>query len=221
MRIIDRDLTQLRTLLLRMGQLAEQAINQVTTALLDRDDRLAEQVIIEDDEIDLLENEVDRLATDVMVLRQPAAGDLRFTVTSLHTAPVIERIADHAVNIAKHVKVLNQAPKLKEYVDLPRMSALAQQMVHQSLESLTQNDIDLARRTIAADDQVDDLFHQIYDEVILIMQRDPQTIPSGVELLFIIKHLERIADYATNICEMVIYMVEGRVIKHTSEAQGL
>jgi phosphate transport system protein len=217
-RIIDRDLTQLRELLLQMGRLAEQAIGQVTKALLDRDDQLAEQVIAADDEIDLLENQVDRLATDVMVLRQPAATDLRFTVTSLHTAPIIERIADHAVNIAKHVKVLNRAPQLKEYIDLPRMSALAQQMVHHSLAALTQNDIDLAWRTIAADDQVDDLFHQIYDEVILIM---PNSIPCGVELLFIIKHLERIADYATNVCEMVVYMVEGRIIKHTSEAQGL
>ena len=217
-RIIEADLNKLRDKLLMMGTMAESAIDHAMQALFERNTEICEQVIADDDEIDKLENEIDKLATDIMVLRQPAAGDLRFTVTSLHTAPILERVADHAVNIAKHVRALNSEPQLKPYIDLPTMSAITQEMLRDSMNALTQGDIELARRTIKKDDQVDDFYHKIYDEVLDLMQREPNTVKRGSELLFVIKHLERIADYATNICEMVIYMIEGRIIKHTEEA---
>ncbi len=218
MRIIESDLNKLREKITLMGQLTENAIEHSTKALFERDSELSEATIKEDDKIDKLENEIDKLATDIMVLRQPAAGDLRFTVTCLHTAGIIERIADHAVNIAKHVRVLNSEPPLKPYVDLPKMALLTKEMFHDALEALIKAEVDLARQTIRKDDQVDELFHLIYDELLDIMQKRPDSIKRGSELLFVIKHLERMADYATNICEMVIYMTEGRIIKHTEEA---
>jgi phosphate transport system protein len=218
MRIIESDLNKLREKLLLMGTLAESSIDHVMQALFERNLVLCEQVIADDDEIDRLENEIDKLATDIMVLRQPAAGDLRFTVTSLHTAPILERIADHAVNIAKHVRTLNREPQLKPYLDLPKMSEITQAMLRDSLKALIGGDMELARQTIRQDDRVDELYHKIYDDVLELMQQDSTTVKRGSELLFLIKHLERIADYATNICEMVIYMIEGRIIKHTEEA---
>ncbi|MEW6735798.1 MAG: phosphate signaling complex protein PhoU [Acidobacteriota bacterium] len=218
MRIIEADLNKLHDEILTIGGKAESAITRAMQSLLQRDSLLAYQVIKEDDEIDRLENEIDRLATDVMVLRQPMANDLRFTVTVLHVVTIIERIADHAVNIAKRALILNEEPPLKPYIDLPRMGEVAEIMLHDSLQALLSADLELARKTIRRDDEIDDLFHAIYDEVIELMQKDPATVKRGAELLFVIKHLERIADYATNICEMVIYMIEGRIIKHTEEA---
>lgn len=218
MRIIDADLNRLRDLVLDMGTRAEKAVALAMQSLFDHDANLAAQVIADDDAIDRLENDIDKLATDIMVLRQPAAVDLRFTVTCLHTAPVIERIADHAVNIAKHVRVLHNEAQLKPYVDLPKMSAITQQMLQASFQALINKDMDLARQTIKEDDKVDDFYHAIYGEILAIMQTDATAVKRGSELLFIIKHLERVADYATNICEMVIYMIEGRIIKHTQEA---
>jgi len=218
MRIIESDLNKLRDKILMMGGMAESSIAYAMQAVLDRDRALSEQVIAADDAIDRLENEIDKLATDIMVLRQPAAGDLRFTVAILHTAPIIERIADHAVNIAKHARMLIEEPPLSPYINLPRMSDLTQKMLRDSLSALISGDIEQARRTIKDDDEVDDLFHSIHDEILEIMQHDSSTVKRGTEFLFIIKHLERIADYATNICEMAIYMIEGRIIKHTQEA---
>ncbi|KAF0249014.1 MAG: phosphate transport system protein [bacterium] len=218
MRIIEADLNKLKEKINLMGSLTQDAIEQTVKALVERNTELSEKVIIADDKIDTLENEIDKLATDVMVLRQPAAGDLRFTITCLHTAGIIERVADHAVNIAKHIRVINSEPSLKPYVDLPTMGTITREMFGDSLQALINGDTNLARQTIRRDDQVDELFHLIYDDLLVIMQSDPTTVKRGSELLFVIKHLERMADYATNICEMVIYMMEGKVIKHTQEA---
>jgi phosphate transport system protein len=218
MRIIESDLNSLKEKTLKMGGLAESAIAYAMQAVLDRDTALSEQVIAADDAIDRLENDIDKLATDVMVLRQPAAGDLRFTVTIFHTAPVLERIADHAVNIAKHARILNEEPPFDAGINLPKMSDITQKMLRDSLHALTSGDLHQARSTIKDDDEVDDLYRTIHDEILEIMQHDSSTIRRGTEYLSIIKHLERIADYATNICEMVIYMIEGRIIKHTQEA---
>src|SRR5207244_6416439 len=126
---IEYELNKLRQLIMSMGNRTVAAIGLAMQAVLDRDSAMSAQVIADDDEIDKMENEIDKLATDIMVLRQPAAGDLRFTVTVLHTAPTIERVADHAVNIAKHARTLNSEPQLNLHTDLPGMSELAQDML--------------------------------------------------------------------------------------------
>lgn len=219
MPVTSTDLTLLRDQILLLGGSAESAIAKAVAALMDRDSDLAEMVIIDDDEIDSLENTIDIHCNNVLLQKREIDLERRFILTVSRVAPIIERIADHAVNIAKHALVIISEPQLNFYIELPELAGIAQEMLLTSLDALTRYDCKLARNTIHQDDRADELFHRIYDNLVQTMERDPRTVRRAVELLFVIKHLERIADYATNICEMVIYMVEGRVIKHTPEAK--
>ena len=216
-RPIDPELNQLRDKILIMGGAAENAIARATEALVARDSSLAEQVIREDDRIDQLELEIDEACIDTLVLQQPAASDLRFVVGVAKTAPNIERIADHAVNIAKHVLALNNEPQLKAFVDIPRMSQIVQEMLVAGLDAFTNVDPDRAWEVIRRDDEVDVLHRAVTRALTDCMMADPASVPRAVELMFVSKHLERIADYVTNICELVVYMKRGSVIKHVIE----
>lgn len=216
-RPIDPELNRLRDKILMMGGAAENAIARATQALMERDTAMAEQVIREDDRIDQLELEIDEACIDTLVLQQPAASDLRFVVGVAKTAPNIERIADHAVNIAKHVIALNNEPQLKEYVDIPRMSQIVQEMLVAGLDAFTNVDPDRAWEVIRRDDEVDHLHKVVMKDLTECMKADPANVPRSIELIFISKHFERIADYVTNICELVVYMKRGAVIKHTIE----
>ncbi len=216
-RPIDPELNVLRDKILMMGGAAENAIARATQALVERDSSLAEQVIREDDRIDHLELEIDEACIDTLVLQQPAASDLRFVVGVAKTAPNIERIADHAVNIAKHVLVLNNEPQLKAFVDIPRMSRIVQEMLVAGLDAFTNVDPDRAWEVIRRDDEVDNLHRTVLRELTHTMQDDPASVPRAVEMMFVSKHYERIADYVTNICELVVYMKRGAVIKHVIE----
>jgi len=166
-----------------------------------------------------MENEIDQYCSDLLINNTSADLDLRFVISVSRAAQIIERIADHAVNIAKHALVLIDQPQLKTHIELPQLASIAQEMLLSSLDALTRSDCQLAFDTIHKDDQADELFHTIYDHLVITMEQEPKTVRRAVELLFVIKHLERIADYATNISEMVIYLVEGRLIKHTPEAK--
>jgi len=149
------------------------------------------------------------------VLKQPAAGDLRFVVSVARTAPTVERIADHAVNIAKHALSLNNEPLIEAQIDLSAMAKVVQDMLVDGLDAFTSGDPERAQATIARDDEVDEFYDRLYELVIGAMKRDPSNVPRGAEWLFVLKHLERIADYVTNICEQIVYMSRGQVIKHT------
>ncbi|MEW6130107.1 MAG: phosphate signaling complex protein PhoU [Acidobacteriota bacterium] len=214
-RLIEHDLNQLRDKLLLMGGAAEQAIMRTMRALTERDCDLAEAVIREDDAIDQMELEIDRLCVDVLVLKQPAASDLRFVISAARTAPVVERIADHAVNIAKHTLALNDEPQMNVNIDVMRMSKIVQEMLIAGLDAFTSGDPERARATIARDDEVDVLYDRFTAQVLEAMESNPANIRRGAEWLSILKHLERIADYVTNICEQIVYMARGQVIKHT------
>jgi phosphate transport system protein len=216
-RPIDPGLNTLRDKILIMGGAAENAIARALQSIVERNSALAEQVIRDDDRIDQMELEIDEACIDLLVLQQPTASDLRFVVGVAKTAPNIERIADHAVNIAKHALSLNNEPQPKNYVDLPRMSQIVQEMLIAGLDAFTAIDSDRAWEVIRRDDEVDALYRKIFDELQQCMMNDPSTVPRAVQLLFVIKHLERIADYVTNICELVIYMKRGAVIKHVME----
>ena len=216
-RPIDPELNLLRDKILMMGGAAENAIVRATQALVERDSAIAEQVIREDDRIDQLELEIDEACIDILVLQQPAASDLRLVIGVAKTAPNIERIADHAVNIAKHVLALNNEPQLREYVDLPRMSQIVQEMLVSGLDAFTNVDPDRAWEVIRRDDEVDMLHKRMLKELTECMRADPANVPRAIELMFVSKHLERIADYVTNICELVIYIKRGAVVKHTIE----
>jgi phosphate transport system protein len=214
-RLIEENLNQIRDKLLVMGGAAEKAIMLSMRALEERDSILAERVVREDDAIDAMEVELDQMCVDVLVLKQPAASDLRFVVSVARTAPMVERIGDHAVNIAKHALALNNQPQLEAGLELATMAAKVQEMLIDGLDAFTSGDPEKARATIERDDEVDSLFDLFYSELISAMGRDSSVVDRGVEWLFVIKHLERIADYVTNICEQIIYMARGQVIKHS------
>ena len=214
-RLIEDNLNMLRDRVLIMGGAAEKAIMLSMRALTERDSDLAERVIREDDTLDQLELEIDQMCVDIMVLKQPAASDLRFVVSVARTAPMVERIGDHAVNIAKHALSLNNEPELDARIDISMIGRVVQEMLVEGLDAFTSGDPERARVTIARDDDVDLLYDQLYAQVIEVMMKNPATVPRGAEWLFVLKHLERIADYVTNICEQIVYMARGQVIKHT------
>jgi len=214
-RLIEDNLNVLRDRLLIMGGAAEKAIMLAIRSLSERDSDLAERVIREDDAIDQMEIEVDQMCVDVLVLKQPAASDLRFVVSVARTAPMVERIADHAVNMAKHALALNAQPAVESSFDLARMARIVQEMLVDGLDAFTSGDPERARETIARDDEVDALYDTMYEQVIEVMKRDASNVLRGAQWLSVLKHLERIADYVTNICEQIVYMARGQVIKHS------
>lgn len=214
-RLIEEQLNSLRDKLLVMGGAAEKAIMLAIRSLVERDSDLAARVVREDDAIDQMELEIDAMCVDILVLKQPAASDLRFVVSAAATAPVVERIADHAVGIAKHALALSNEPDLQPHLDLAHLARIVQDMLIDGLDAFTSGDPEKARLTIARDDEVDALYDQLYAQMLEVMTRDSSAVSRGVQWLFVFKHLERIADYVTNICEQIVYMARGQVIKHT------
>jgi phosphate transport system protein len=215
-RLLDRELFALRDRVLLLGGETETALQKAMYALVERDSQTAEEVLAGDDEIDQLEVEIDRLCVDTIALRQPAARDLRFVISVAKITPILERIADHACNIARAAIELNDEPQLKPLVDLPRMAEHASAMLRAALDAFTSNDADAARATIERDDVVDAAYERVFHDLIALMVSDPSTTTRAARLLFVSKHLERIGDYVTDICELTVYMTEAAFIKHSN-----
>jgi phosphate transport system protein len=213
-RLIEDDINRLRDALLLMGGAAEKAIMLSMRSLIRRDTALAERVIREDDFVDQMELEIDQLCIDILVLKQPAASDLRFVVSASSAAPDIERMADHAVGLARCAIALNNEPPIETEIDIVGMANIVQEMLIDGLNAFTRGDPDAARATIERDDEVDSLYNSFYQELVLMMTADSATVVRGAQWLSVIKHLERIADYITNICEQIVYIARGQVIKH-------
>lgn len=211
----ESDLRLVREKLLAMGAKVEEQIAKSMRSLTDRDSELGEQVKEADVEINRLEVDIDELCRKILALRQPAASDLRLITTALKIVTDLERIGDQAVNIAQRVLELNVEPQLKPYIDLPRMAERAQRMVKESLDAFVARDTALARQVCEEDAEVDALKEQIFRELLTFMMEDPRTIPRAIRLILISRFMERVADHATNIAEMVIYMVEGKMVRHT------
>ncbi len=218
-RHLDHDLDRIRQELLRMGGLVEEMIGGAMQSLIDRDAEHANVVIATDNEVDTLEKEIDDRCHRVLGLQQPTAGDLRFTVSVMKIATDLERMGDAAVNVAQYVEVLNQEPQLKPYIDLPRMSIIVRGMVRDSLDAFVARDTGKALDVWRRDDQVDGLYRQLFRELLTFMMEDPKTVTRALHLLLVARNFERIADHATNIAEDVVYYVEGRDIRHTSELE--
>jgi phosphate transport system protein len=214
-RHFHEELDALKQTLLAMGGLVEDQIRRVMTALIERDGDLAQEVIDRDAQVNAYDIEVDEKCVELLALNQPAAGDLRFITTAMKIVTDLERIGDQAVNIAQRALELNREPQLKPYIDLPRMAQKAQRMVKESLDAFVTRDTDLARRVCAEDAEVDALKEQIFRELLTFMMEDARTIPRAIRLILISRFLERVADHATNIAEMVIYMVESKIVRHT------
>jgi len=214
-RHFHEELEALKQTLLAMGGLVEDQIRRVMRALIERDDALAQEVIDRDRRVNALDVEVDEKCVELLALHQPTAGDLRFITTAMKIVTDLERIGDQAVNIAQRAIELNREPQLKPYIDLPRMADKAGQMVKESLDAFVSRDTGLARRVCGEDEVVDALKEQVFRELLTFMMEDARTIPRAIRLILISRFLERVADHATNIAEMVIYMVEGKMVRHT------
>ncbi len=214
-RHFHEELDALKQTLLAMGGLVEDQIRRVMRALTERDDALAHEVIERDRQVNTYDVEVDEQCVELLALHQPTAGDLRFITTAMKIVTALERIGDQAVNIAQRVIELNREPQLKPYIDLPRMAERAQAMVKESLDAFVARDTDLARRVCGEDAEVDALKEQIFRELLTFMMEDPRAIPRAIRLILISRFMERVADHATNIAEMVVYLVEGKMVRHT------
>jgi phosphate transport system protein len=215
-RHLDNDLDSLRNRVLLLGGETETALQRAMFALVERNTETAREVLSDDDKIDNLEVEIDRLCIDVLALRQPAARDLRFVVSVAKITPILERIADHACNIARAAIDLNDEPQLKPFAQLSQMAAHASAMLRAALDAFTTNDAAQARAVITRDDEIDELYENVFQELIKLMVSDPTTTTRAARLLFVAKHLERVGDYVTDICELTVYMAEAAFIKHSN-----
>jgi phosphate transport system protein len=214
-RHFHEELEALKQTLLAMGGLVEDQIRRAMRALLERDDVIAQEVIERDRQVNTYDIEVDEQCVNLLALHQPAAGDLRFITTAMKIVTDLERIGDQAVNIAQRALELNREPQLKPYIDLPRMADKAQRMVKESLDAFVARDTALARQVCGEDAEVDALKEQIFRELLTFMMEDPRTVSRAIRVILISRFMERVADHATNIAEMVIYLVEGKMVRHT------
>jgi phosphate transport system protein len=214
-RRLDDELDVLRDRLLVLGGEAEGALGRAVYALTERDSEAAREVLEGDDRIDQLEVEIDRLCIDVLALRQPAARDLRFVISVAKITPILERMADHACNIARAALDLNDQPQLRYNPNLPRMAEVASSMLRSALDAFTRGDAAAARRVIELDDEIDLMYERLFNDLIELMAEEPAAARRAARLLFVAKHLERVADYVTDICELTVYMAEAAFIKHS------
>lgn len=213
----EEDLKKLREDILYMGGLVEDQIQKAIKSLVERDSDLANIIIERDHEVNRLDVEIDDICIRMLALHQPAGRDLRFLTTGLKITTDLERIGDMAVNICERALELNQDAQLKPYVDIPRMARIAENMIRESLDAFVREDTDLALKVCNDDEQVDRLNAQIFREVIGLMMADPQTINRAIKITSISKYIERIADHATNIAELVVFMVKGKTIRHIKD----
>lgn len=213
-RHLDEELAALRDSVLRLGGESGRALRRAMHSLAERDSAEAREVLDHDDAVDRLEVEVDQRAIDIFALRQPAARDLRFVMSVAKMAPLLERIADHACNIARAAIDLNDEPELKNHARLHHMGEIALEMLADALDAFTKNDAALARQIITRDREINDLYNHLFHDLIEKMAQEPATATRDARLLFIAKHLERIGDYVTDVCELTVYMAEAAVIKH-------
>ena len=210
------DLEALQEKILRMGALVEDAIGRALESLVERKPELARETIAKDHLVNRLEVEVDEQCIDLLALRQPAAGDLRLIITGLKISTDLERIGDLAGNLCERVLELLEAPPLKPLIDLPRMADRARAMLRQSLDAYVVRDPERAQQVCSLDDEVDRLNDQVFRELLTYMMETPANISRALGLIMIARYLERVADHATNIAEMVIYLVKGKDIRHTA-----
>jgi len=216
-KIYDTELNEIREKLLEMGGKVETMIDNAMKSLVERDSQLAERTIAYDHEINHLEVEIDERCLQVLATRQPAARDLRFLTLALKIVTDLERIGDQCAAIAKRATELNLEPPLKPFIDLPRMAHWASVMVKEALDAFVRSDEVLAIKVCKDDQFVDDLNEQIQRELLTFMIEDTATITRAIKINYISKCLERIADHATNVAEMVIFMVKGKDIRHTMD----
>jgi phosphate transport system protein len=220
MRHFDEMMQELLEKLLLMGRLAESMVQTALRILIERDGSLAADIDRKENEVNELQIEIDDSAVKLTALQQPVGTDVRFLFMASRIATELERIADQAINIMQNAGHLLQAPPLKPLVDLPVMGEIAETMLRDSLEALVRKDCSLAARVLEEEKKVDAYRDHIFRVLLTYMMADPGTIPRALALILISRNLERVGDHATNIAEEVIYLVEGREVRHRHESNS-
>lgn len=207
----DQQILEIKHKVLRMGSFVENIVNLAVTALKNQDIEMAKKVYVEDDKIDDIELEIEQQCMMMLALQQPLARDLRTIATALKIITDLERMGDHAVNIAKITIEIGKEPLIKPLIDIPKMANISQDMIRMSLDAFVKEDIELAEKVALMDEEVDELYEAIVEEVLDIITKNKNLARQGTKLLFVGRFLERIADHTTNICERIIYMVTGEL----------
>lgn len=213
-RHFSEELSGLNEKVLRMGGFAERMTHRAVQSLVERRQEILEEVRTMEAQVNRLHLDIDETCLKILALRQPAAKDLRFIAAAMKINADLERIGDQAINIAEQAEKLLAVPPVKPLIDIPRMAEIAEEMLKAALDAFVNGDDELAYRTILRDDSVDQLKDQIFRELLTFMMEDVSTIARSMDLILVSRHLERIADHATNICEDVIFMVKGKDIRH-------
>ncbi len=216
--IFHRQLQETQEAVLLMGSMVDQAIDRALLALRTRDIKLAQQVIADDEQINRRRFEIEEQALTLIATQAPMASDLRVLAAVLNIITDLERMADHAAGIARITVMIGDEPPLKPLIDIPRMASIAREMLRDSLTAFMNRDVEAARQVAARDDEVDNLYNQVYRELLTFMMADPGTIDRATHLLWVAHNLERIADRVTNICERVLFLVTGRMVEFGAAA---
>lgn len=211
------EIEALKEQLLRMGGRAEAIVLKAVEALRRHDEVLAREVFADDKQVDQLELDIDARCVGLLALQQPMAGDLRFITAALKISNDLERVGDHAVNIAGSATRLAREPELQPLGDITQMAEKSSAMLHEALDAFVRRDSDAARRLCLRDDEVDQLNRQVFRDLLAFIRDDPRTAPRAMELILVARNLERVADLATNVAEEVVFIAEARVIKHHAE----
>jgi len=219
-RRFERELEGLKTSLIKMGSVAEQNFTNAIKALMEDDADLATKVIESDERINSLEIEIDNDIIDLLALQQPVASDLRLIIAAQKINNDLERLGDHAVNIAESVVDLVKTPGQEPLLEIPKMADIARSMFRHALDSFILLDPELAKKVLERDDQIDDLNREMSKRVIEMIKSDKKSIEGGLQLIRISRNLERVADLTTNIAEEVIFLTQARVVKHHAEEKS-
>ncbi len=217
----DEQLSVLKQHILRMATMVEEAISQSIRALVQRDTSLAERVISNDPHVDKLEIEIDNASLELLALRQPVARDLRFITTSFKIVKDLERVGDLAVDIAERAVEVSGRPEMKLLPEYPMIADAAQKMLKDAVDAFVNQDVELAQKVLYADDYVDMLNEKLFRDLLSCMSKNPADISYASHLMFVAKYLERVGDHSSNIAEMVVFMVEGRDIRHLEKIARL
>jgi len=209
--VFHKKLREIQDDILAMGSMVEKATSRSIEALKNRDLEMAQQIIADDQKINRKRFEIEEKCVQLIATQQPIASDLRAIICVLNIITEIERIGDHAEGIAKIVILIGDEPPLKPLIDIPRMAEKVNDMLHRSLDALISRDADVAKQIVGEDDEVDNLYDQVFRELLVFMAEDPKTITRATRLIWVAHNLERSADRVTNICERVVYLVTGKM----------
>jgi phosphate transport system protein len=219
-KVYEAELAQLRDRLLSMGGKVEAAMAGSVRALIERDSALAAKVIAQDREVNRAEVEIDEMCRRLLALRQPAASDLRFITTALKIVTDLERMGDLAVNVAERANDLAQSPPSRPFHDLTELADLSGSQLEKALDAFVEKNVEKAEEVIEGDDLLDAIYHRLFNDLLAYMMEDSRVIRRATSIMFAAKQLERFGDHATNVAEMVVYMVRGTDVRHPGSRSG-